>query len=484
MRTRRRGSVLALICSLIVAVSGTPFAGALHTAAAEVAANPFGHVDSVAVGPGRVTVAGWAIDPDTPDAIIVQVYLDRSTYRMAWADVSRPDVGAVFPEAGPAHGFEISLPASPGGHEVCVYAINTGPGSTTPLGCSTVMIPSADPLGRVDSFGSGPGIVTSSGWALDPDTTGPIIVQMYVDGTANAMAWANLTRPDIGAVFPDFGPAHGFSFSMAAAPGSHRVCVYAVNVGAGSSSGLGCATVTVPSSDPFGNVESVSVAGGAVTATGWAIDPDTSGPIIVQMYVDGSAYTMGWAALERPDLAAAFPWAGPNHGFSLSMAISAGPHTVCLYGVNVGAGRSSALGCRTVGGPPFFVYGSLRHGESGYYLLEGKTTAELLTRMPQLDLYRLIGSSYPYAVDNPQNATGVVGEAMSIVPSLYWSVLASLDRYERYDPALPPDNQVYVRTMRPTREGTPSWVYEAGPRQAAYLRSSGIHLTSGDWLRW
>ncbi len=482
MRIQRR-SLRALTMSLLVALAAV-WVGPLDVALGVVGSDPFGNVDSVTVGPGRVTVAGWAIDPDTTGPIIVQVYLDRSSYRMAWADMDRPDVGAVFPEAGPSHGFDISLPASPGPHEVCVYAINVGPGVTTPLRCAGVVVPGADPLGRVEAFGSSPGRVTVSGWALDPDTTAPIIVQMYVDGAANTMAWASLDRPDVGAVFPGYGSGHGFALSMAAPAGSRRVCVYAVNVGAGSSVGLGCATVTVPSSSPFGNVESVQLESGVVTASGWAIDPDTTGPIIVQMYVDGSFSAMGWAALERPDIGAAFPWAGPGHGLTLSTVVSAGPHTVCLYGVNVGAGSSTTLGCRAVSGPPFFVYGSLRNGQSGYYLLAGKTTSEVLTRMPLLDLYRLAGSSYPYAVDNPQNATGIVGETMSIVPGLYWSVLASLDRYERYDPNLPPDNQVYVRTMRPTREGTSAWVYEAGPRQAAYLRSSGILITSGDWLRW
>lgn len=142
------------------------------------------------------------------------------------------------------------------------------------------------------------------------------------------------------------------------------------------------------------------------------------------------------------------------------------------------------LSCTDLARPPFFVYGSLRHGESGYYLLDGRTVKEIPTRMPGLDLYRLTTSSYPYAVPNAANLTGIVGEAMSIAESDYSSVMTSLDRYERYDPALPPDNQTYVRELRTTQAGVPSWVYVAGPRQAAYLRSTGILITSGDWLRW
>lgn len=134
--------------------------------------------------------------------------------------------------------------------------------------------------------------------------------------------------------------------------------------------------------------------------------------------------------------------------------------------------------------PPFYVYGSLRTGQSGYYLISGKIITSLQTRMPWIDLYRISGSSYPYVVPNAANGTGVVGEVMVIKPDLYQGTVTSLDSYERYNPSLPPDNQTYVRELRQTREGVPSWVYVAGPRQADYLRSSGILISSGDFLRW
>ena len=376
------------------------------------------------------------------------------------------------------------MAASAGTHGVCVYAINVGAGASVLLGCSTVVVSGADPFGRVEVVGGGPGGVTASGWAIDPDTPDAIIVQMYVDGSANTMAWAGIERQDVGAAYPASGSNHGFSLSMAASAGTHGVCVYAINVSGGTSVRLGCSTVVVPSSDPFGSLETVEARDGGVEASGWAIDPDTPGAIIVQMYVDGSVNTMTWANLSRPDVGAVYPWAGADHGYSLELPVGPGAHTVCVYAINTGAGSSRLLGCRVLSGPPFFVYGSLRPGQSGYYLLDGRTTSEVNTRMPMLDLYRLSGSSYPYAVPNDGNGVGIVGDVMSIIPSLYASVLTSLDRYERYDPTLPPDNQTYVRELRPTREGLPSWVYVAGPRQAAYLKDSGILITSGDWLRW
>jgi hypothetical protein len=49
------------------------------------------------------------------------------------ADEQRPDVGVVFPEAGPRHGFSLAVPLSRGQHRVCVYGINVGAGVTNPL---------------------------------------------------------------------------------------------------------------------------------------------------------------------------------------------------------------------------------------------------------------------------------------------------------------------------------------------------------------
>jgi hypothetical protein len=173
------------------------------------------------------------------------------------------------------------------------------------------------------------------------------MVQMYIDGRANSLTWANLSRPDVGAAFSTAGPKHGYNLTMATAPGPHTVCLYAINTGPGTSTELGCRAVTV-SSNPFGAIDAVTAGASKVTASGWAIDPDTSAPIIVQMYLDGAANALAWANRPRPDVGAAYPLYGPNHGYSLTMATTPGVHTVCLYAINTGPGVSSGLGCRAV----------------------------------------------------------------------------------------------------------------------------------------
>jgi stage II sporulation protein D len=102
-----------------------------------------------------------------------------------------------------------------------------------------------NPFGHVDSVRTGSGTVTSTGWAIDPNTSAPIIVQMYIDGRANALTWANRPRPDVGAVYSTAGPNHGFTLTMRTTPGAHTVCLYAINTGPGSSIQLSCYPVRV-----------------------------------------------------------------------------------------------------------------------------------------------------------------------------------------------------------------------------------------------
>ena len=106
--------------------------------------------------------------------------------------------------------------------------------------------PSGDPFGQIDYTSTVPGAVTAHGWAIDPSTASPILVQMYIDGHANALTWANMPRPDVGAAYPKAGPNHGYTLTMQTTPGTHTVCLYAINTGPGTSVGLGCRATTVP----------------------------------------------------------------------------------------------------------------------------------------------------------------------------------------------------------------------------------------------
>jgi hypothetical protein len=110
---------------------------------------------------------------------------------------------------------------------------------------------------------------------------------------------------------------------------------------------MACATVTVAAAPPArGAIVSVTGGVGSLTVTGWTVQPD------VPLAISNSALNIGsgWYAVtaNQPSAAAAaaIPAAGPNHGFTATIAVPAGTHTVCLWGTS-SAGIPSSVGCAT-----------------------------------------------------------------------------------------------------------------------------------------
>ncbi|MET4583515.1 hypothetical protein ABIE21_003041 [Conyzicola nivalis] len=314
--------------------------------------NPFGYVDAVTPGVGQIAVKGWAIDPDSTASLDIHIYVDGVGTSVN-ANESRPDLAAPYPNSGTAHGFSSLIPVGFGGaHEVCVYAINTGPGTHSLLQCSTVVTPGGPPTGYIDSTVASEGAVTVGGWAIDPDTVAPVQVHVYVDSASVAVN-ANIQRSDIAAAFPAYGGAHGFSTTVPASPGPHQVCAFAINLGVGGNTALGCVQVTVPypagtipelGRAPIGYIDSTVVSAGAVTVGGWSIDPDTAAPIQVHVYVGATGVALT-ANIDRADIASAFPAYGGAHGYSAKINAAPGTHNVCAYGINTAPGGNSSLGC-------------------------------------------------------------------------------------------------------------------------------------------
>jgi hypothetical protein len=130
------------VCAYGLNQAGTPGGtSALGCRTVTVSGSPTGHLDSVTVSGMSVLAAGWAIDPDTTAATRVAVYVD-SGGRTAAAGLARPDLTMVYPHFGANHGFSVAVPANPGQHRVCGYAINTvGSGLNQAIGCRTVLVP-------------------------------------------------------------------------------------------------------------------------------------------------------------------------------------------------------------------------------------------------------------------------------------------------------------------------------------------------------
>lgn len=325
-------------------------------------ARPVGWMDSAQLIGPNFTATGWAIDTDTAAAIPVQLIVDGAVVTTVTANATRPGLGSVYPGFGDDHGFTVAAALGVGTHTICIGALDDassaasrllyqGPGALNNCAVLTYAGPS-QPIGWVDSVTLMGATLTAVGWTIDKDTTGPVSVQLLVDGAIVADDTANITRPGLGAVYPGYGDDHGFTLTAASvASGTHTVCVVALDEaskkgarlsynGIGASSN--CATVTV-SAAPFGWMDSAVLSGSTLTASGWAIDPDTSAAIQVQLFVDGAAVITGTAAVARPGLGAIYPAAGDAHGFTLSAALTTGTHIVCAVALNNAPGANTRL---------------------------------------------------------------------------------------------------------------------------------------------
>jgi hypothetical protein len=322
--------------------------------------NPRGSLDGVHAGLGALRINGWVHDPDTLAPIDVHLYVDGQFRGAHRADRPRPDVAAANPYLGPNHGFDVTVPVQGGVRRACAFGINVGPYGYkhTLLGCRTVVVPDS-PMGTIDQVSAGVGTIRAMGWALDPDTPDPIGVHVYANGRFMAAAKADAARPDVGAVFPTHGSNHGYEVTLSGFErGSHEVCVWGINAGGtpGVNKRLGCRTVFVSyGSSPIGSYDVLSApAPSTVRAIGWAIDPDTTEPVDVHVYVDWSYAGSFVADRSRPDVGAFHPAYGNSHGFDATIgSVTAGLREVCTFAINRDGtpGGNRFLGCKRVSVP-------------------------------------------------------------------------------------------------------------------------------------
>ncbi len=297
---------------------------------------------------GVVRVSGWAYDRRTTDPVRVVVDVNGRQVSSTPTSVDRSDVRSVHPGAPAASGFstEVSIPED--SNEVCVYAAETSYGALTRLGCRTFQTP-ANPRGNYEALTASTGGAIASGWALDPNTADPIDVQVYVDGAYALTRRADTYRPDVGAVYPNLGTNHGWAVGVPMPEGRHQVCVFAINVGPGSTNPLlGCKDIG-GDPNPTGWVDGAVRAGNQAVIYGWALDRDTTGPIGVLFFVNDRMAWLANANLAWPGLNGVFPAYGTSHGFFTAMPLPKGTSNICAYALNVGPGNPATnIGCRVL----------------------------------------------------------------------------------------------------------------------------------------
>jgi hypothetical protein len=176
-------------------------------------------------------VTGWAAHSGVAGP--VEVLLVNNGWPMAkvTTGVPRPDVVRVFPWAGPNQGFDVVVGAVVGTNTIC------GTAEGVSLGCLRVTV--ANPYGDIDVIErSGPSTFHLRGWVIDPDTTAPSRITVFVNGRPTELT-ASLSRPDVDAVH-HLGADHGFDAFVSAGP-DEQVCWFWLNtVGAGTNQLGGC----------------------------------------------------------------------------------------------------------------------------------------------------------------------------------------------------------------------------------------------------
>lgn len=239
------------LCATVKGVNGIDTRLGCQTV---LVADPFGHSPvgrfDYAVGTaGRISVAGWALDPTSSSAVSIALEVDGVARAWGTAGGQSRSVPATYSGShGQNRQFTATAVAVPAGdHQVCVRATNIGPdqGQDTLVDCAVVKVPSHSPGGVVESVASGrPRKVDLVGWALDLEYTRPVDVKVTVGGRSYVVR-ADRRRDDIAAAYPGYGPNHGFAISVTADGGRQPYCVQALNIGAGVDKTLACGTVDV-----------------------------------------------------------------------------------------------------------------------------------------------------------------------------------------------------------------------------------------------
>lgn len=139
---------------------------------------------------------------------------------------------------------------------------------------------SGDPLGSVDSYGADAGSVWLNGWAFDWDNCeSQLTIEVCLDDNVILRGTANTERSDVNGSYSwVVGSYHGFSLrANTNLSGSHKMDVYAINVGSGANKCIGSVWVDIPAADTTGpEISNVQVTN--VTNTGYDVSCTVTDP--------------------------------------------------------------------------------------------------------------------------------------------------------------------------------------------------------------
>ena len=208
---------------------------------------PMGALYSMShTGPGIWHVHGWAADPDhktTP--INVRVVVNDAS-AVVLADDNQPDVDANLPGYGPNHGFgfDFGVPSSPAHSSVHIDAQDPVTHTWTRISGIYDFI-GGMPATHFETATHNPDhTVTVKGWAIDPELVSPsyVVIELRRGSTvlASDRFYADTPRPDLGQLFPHYGPNHGYNDTFGIPTTADTVCMTALNAGAGADTPTTC----------------------------------------------------------------------------------------------------------------------------------------------------------------------------------------------------------------------------------------------------
>jgi hypothetical protein len=150
--------------------------------------DPVGYLDlASAPAPGQIRVRGWAFDPNAPtQPLAIRLAVGGrsgdpgvATYELGTvATRSRRDVAGEFPEAGPRHGFDVTLPTVKSRRQrVCAYALDVDPGEDRLLGCKATTIPVALKLSHLKVTGKRVRVRVTCLWPAGTECPGQVLLR-------------------------------------------------------------------------------------------------------------------------------------------------------------------------------------------------------------------------------------------------------------------------------------------------------------------
>lgn len=206
-----------------------------------------------------------------------------------------------------------------------------------------------DPTGFVDSVTAVPGAIRIRGWVADLDAPGTSPnIHTYIDGNFAGGTKATNSRPDVKRVLKTTTDKLGFDQTYQVSPGSHRICVYGINIGGGRNRLISCSNINVPARNPRGNLEAIGATNAGIRVRGWAWDPSNrSQSVTIVVRANNEVVARFKADRRRADVKRAFGLPGVEYGFDEVVPARNGSVNYCVTALDIGNdGKAVQLGCR------------------------------------------------------------------------------------------------------------------------------------------